>query len=171
MCVRPSPSSSISARIQTKGYSPPTVTRLHRYEWNSNWPRNVQRANGSAMQPDWPALCLVCQGEGLFGLHLEGLCVCDGGEGWDKEQAGQTQVHISEAALGSAARTSLSERGQRETETPLSLRSRVFFWKGWEWKWSAVGVGGNKTRFFWVLLFSWAYGRDMTFSRIWRGFD
>lgn len=31
------------------------------------------------MRPDWPAQCLVCQGEGLFGLHLEGLCVCDGG--------------------------------------------------------------------------------------------
>lgn len=35
------------------------------------------------MRPDWPAQCLVCQGEGLFGLHLEGLCVCvcDGGVG------------------------------------------------------------------------------------------
>lgn len=100
MCVSPVPSSFISARIQTKGYSPPTVTRLHRYEWNSNWPRNVQWANGSALRPDWPAQCLVCQGEGLFGLHLQGLCVCGGGVGGrDKEQAGQTRVHISEAAL------------------------------------------------------------------------
>lgn len=54
---------------------PPTVTRLHRYEWNSNWVKNVQWANGSAMLAGWPALCLVCQGEGLFGLHQEGLCV------------------------------------------------------------------------------------------------
>lgn len=80
ICVSPAPHHSFQLGPKQKVIAPPTVTRLHRYEWNSNWPRNVQWANGSAMRPDRPAQCLVCQGEGLCGLHLEGLCVCDGGE-------------------------------------------------------------------------------------------
>lgn len=50
------------------------------------------------MLPGWPALCLVCQGEGLFGLHQKGLWVC--GRDTDKDQAGLTLVQISETALG-----------------------------------------------------------------------
>lgn len=71
------------------------------------------------MLPGWPALCLVCQGEGLFGLHQEGLCVCDKG-GRDKEQAGQTLVQISEAVLSMHGQVLAS---LRETDVSLSLLS------------------------------------------------
>ena len=73
----------ISAWIQTGVIACDCVSRPHRYEWNSNWVRNVWWANGSAMLPGWPVLCLVCQGEGLFGLHRKSLCL------WLRQQTRQ----------------------------------------------------------------------------------
>lgn len=69
-----------------------TVPRPHRYDRNSNWVRNAPWANGSTMLLGWPALCLVCQCEGLFGLYQRDLCVWGGGT--DKGHAEPTLVHI-----------------------------------------------------------------------------
>lgn len=61
------------------------------------------------MPPGRPALCLVCQGEGLFGLHQKGLCVC-GCRDTDKDQASLTLVQISETcALGLHGHVSASQ--------------------------------------------------------------
>lgn len=59
---------------------PLTVPRLHRYEWNSNWVRNVQWANGSAMLPGWPALFSLPERVGCFppltSVYLKSVHVC-----------------------------------------------------------------------------------------------
>lgn len=61
------------------------------------------------MPPGRPVLCLVCQGEGLFGLHQKGLCVCGSGD-TDKDQASLTLVQISETcALGLHGQISASQ--------------------------------------------------------------
>lgn len=62
------------------------------------------------MRPDWPALCLVCQGERLFGLHLEGLCVYDGGV--RQRTGGSCASSYFRGSVGSAAQTSLSWRAR-----------------------------------------------------------
>lgn len=64
------------------------------------------------LRPDWPAQCLVCQGEGLFGLHLEGLCVSGRGGGGETKNRQVRREFIFQRLrrVGSAAQTSPSRR-------------------------------------------------------------